>query len=56
MLDSGVITHSMSPYATPVQLVKKKDGSWRFYVDYHCLNDITMKNCFPLPIIDELLD
>lgn len=56
MLDSGVIAHSMSPYAAPVLLVKKKDGSWRFCVDYRRLNDTTVKNRFPLPIVDDLLD
>ena len=56
MLRSGVITHSMSPYAAPVLLVKKKDGSWRVCIDFRRLNQLTIKNKFPLPIVDELLD
>jgi hypothetical protein len=56
LLQSGFITHSHRPFASPVLLVKKKDGTWRFCVDYRKLNDLTIKNRFPMPIIDEILD
>jgi hypothetical protein len=56
MLKSGTVVSSLSPFASLVLLVKKKDGSWWFCVDYRKLNANTIKNKFPMPIIDEFLD
>jgi len=56
MLRNGIIKPSQSPYASPVLLVKKKDGTWRFCVDYRHLNAQTVKNKHPMPIVDVLID
>jgi hypothetical protein len=51
-----MIKESASPFASPILLVKKKTGDWRLCVDYKKLNAYTVKNKFPMPIVEELFE
>jgi len=56
LLEKGFIRPSISPFGAPILFVKKKDGSLRMCVDFRPLNNITIKNKYPLPFIDDLLE
>ena len=56
MLRKEVISPSTSPWASPIVLVKKKDASTRFCVDYRKVNEVTRKDAYPIPRVDETLD
>ena len=56
LLNKGYIRPSTSPWGAPVLFVKKKDGSLRLCIDYRGLNQVTIKNKYPLPRIDDLFD
>lgn len=56
LLERGFIVPSTSPYGAPIIFVKKKDGSLRMCIDYRALNKITVKNKYPMPRIDDVLD
>ncbi|CAF3755177.1 unnamed protein product, partial [Rotaria sp. Silwood1] len=56
MLNAGIIETCASPYAAPITLQPKKDGSLRFCIDYRELNSVTVRDVYPIPRIDDTLD
>ena len=56
MLEKDIIQPSTSPWASPIVLVRKKDGSHQFCVYYRKLNSVTKKDAYPIPRIDDTLD
>ncbi|OWZ06653.1 hypothetical protein PHMEG_00021062, partial [Phytophthora megakarya] len=55
-LDLGHIRPSTSPWASPVLMIRKPDGGIRFCIDYRRLNAVAVKDCYPMPLIDDILD
>jgi hypothetical protein len=56
LLEKGFISPNSSPWGAPVIFVPKNDGTQRLCMDYHALNEVTVKNKYPLPRIDDLFD
>lgn len=56
MLSLGLIRPTTSPFSSLVLSVKKKDGSWRFCIDYRSLKEVTVKDQFPTPTVEDMLD
>ena len=56
LLNAGIIHPSTSRYSSPLVMVLKKECSWRLFHDFRALNKLTIKDKFPIPIIDDLLD
>lgn len=56
LLKAGTVQSSSSPYASRVVSVKKKDTTWRLCIDYRKFNEMTMKDRFPIPLIEDLMD
>ena len=56
LLKSSVIRSSTSPFSSPMLLVRKADTTWRMCTDYKSFNKVTIKDWFPIPLVDELLD
>jgi hypothetical protein len=56
LLEKGFTCPSSSPWGAPVIFIPKKDGTQRLCVDYHALNEVTVKNKYPLPRIDDMFD
>ena len=56
LIARGHVEPSTSPYSSPILFIQKKDGTLRMCVDYRALNKLTVKNKYPIPRIDDLLD